>query len=293
MTTALSPIANDYKEADAAGARLLAPLLVNYSRYAHLKEPYSIFLMANWFADKGLLDLAQTRFEVFAAAVLKHAQGLHEEVIGTSPSGLEDYPDDQYGLITDHIEQTMYILVRLLGFAKCRDALSFLTSLQSGVFTRRNSIAATVARYQITGESAEGDLKEIAANPEGRYLLWDQLEAIGELWLFPSAFRDQQLLAEAEMVQWICHPMEYGRAPKAIEFIETRTITSPGKGPRTSYAFRFLEDNEGEERWIIGVAGPYPDFEPPSMGGRWTFSRGDEDTPENRKQAIDRLIREE
>lgn len=293
ITTALSPIARNYKEADAAGARLLAPLLANYSRYAHLKEQYSIFLMANWFAEKGFLNLAHTRYQTFVTGVLKHAEGIYEDVISKSPTGLVQYSEDQWNPMVDYVEQTMYILVRLLGFAKCRDALSLLTSLQSGVFHRRSTVAAIVAKYQITGQAAESDLEQIAASPEGRYLLWEQLEAIGELWLFPSAYRDQQLLAEAEMVEWICHPMEYGRAPKAIEFIETRAITSPGKDPRTIYAFRFIEETERGDRWVIGIAGPYCDFGPPTMGGRWTFSCGHEDTPENRKQAIDRLIREE
>jgi hypothetical protein len=52
------------------------------------------------------------------------------------------------------------------------------------------------------GQSLDlGLLESIGATPQLRWRLWEQLAEVGRLDAFPSHYRDQQLLAEAEMVQ--------------------------------------------------------------------------------------------
>lgn len=296
LSTVFVPIAGDFSKVDQAGAKLFAPLLANFSRFAQLRDQHTLFVVAYRFADKRLLNLRESQYRAFRSACLARGISLQQEFLQRnwdffSDEGANDeWTDDEYDKSV--VEQEMYVIVVLLGFAGMQEAAHFLNLLESDRFGRRIAIAATTSLHQI-GENVTSDmLRKFAENPEGRYLLWERLEAIGALQLFPVDFRDQQLLAEAEMVQWLCHPMEYGRAPKAIEFLETRHLTAPGKGPMTYYAFRYLEPGKDIGRWLVGVAGPYSDFDPPTMGGRWTFSRGDEYTPETQTSSIDRLIRE-
>ena len=71
------------------------------------------------------------------------------------------------------------------------------------------------------------DLERCAANANHRWRLWDILYAVDRLDAFPDAYRDQQLLAEADMVKWLEDPSEYGRPPECSRLISR--VEAPGE----------------------------------------------------------------
>ena len=136
------------------------------------------------------------------------------------------------------------------------------------------SLFAVVSALSHDAEIDDTTVNRLAGQPALRHKLWQLLEQIDKLDPFPAAFGSQQALAEAEMVRWISHPMEWGEPPQEIEFI--RVDEHPAG--EQYYFFRFRDSGYQNGDWIVGMAGPYNAAVPATLYGRSTFSRFDDDS---------------
>jgi hypothetical protein len=113
-------------------------------------------------------------------------------------------------------------------------------------------------------------LERLAADRTLRWRLWQELDEVNRLDVFPAKFRTQRALAEAEMVQWLEYPTEMAGPPEEIKFLMSVDYPASVKSKAFFFKFRHPEFEEGQ--WLVGMAGPYPVAGPPRMGGSKTFS---------------------
>lgn len=123
------------------------------------------------------------------------------------------------------------------------------------------------------GEPISGDaIARVAADASVRATLWSLLQPLDACHLVPAELRSRDAFAEADMVGWLAHPNELGRAPDALE----RMAVFSGKledEDLVLYVWRFRAD---EDTWKAAISGPYPvnPAEGP-LHGTATFSRFD------------------
>lgn len=132
----------------------------------------------------------------------------------------------------------------------------------------------------------DDELEWIARSPRDRYWLFDQLKESGFSNRLPPQCRDQTLLAEGAMVDWLCFGTELGREPDEIEFIHRET-RNQSTGPRLIswmkkrkpvdyyfFKFRVTEEHWSKEAgWTVGMAGGYArDAQPTTSHDGGTFS---------------------
>jgi hypothetical protein len=116
-------------------------------------------------------------------------------------------------------------------------------------------------------------LHRVAACHETRCLLFEILQQLGRLDLFPRKYRTWDAFAAADMVNWLTYPTELGREPDQLQKKAVFTSTKP-EGELALYVWRFRSD---DGPWYAGVSGPYLRHgEPGPLHGHLTFSRFDE-----------------
>ena len=102
---------------------------------------------------------------------------------------------------------------------------------------------------------------EIAADPESRKWLFDGLQKLERTHLYPAEYRTQAALAESDLVNWLIHPTELGRAPEEIELVQAVPFdTATDAGWADYYLFRFRTEPPhwaARYGWLAGVAGPF------------------------------------
>jgi hypothetical protein len=102
---------------------------------------------------------------------------------------------------------------------------------------------------------------EVAADPESRKWLFDGLQKLERTRLYPSEFRSQAALAESDLVNWLIHPTELGRAPEDIELVRAIPFeTGTDAGWADYYLFRYRTEAPhwaARYSWLAGVAGPF------------------------------------
>jgi hypothetical protein len=132
---------------------------------------------------------------------------------------------------------------------------------------------------------------EIAADPEARKWLFDGLQKLERTRLYPAEYRTQAMLAESDLVNWLLHPTELGRAPEEVELVRAVPFdTGTDAGWADYYLFRFRTDPPhwaGRYGWLAGVAGPFLRKDQPtieSLGD--TFSAF---TPWDRKTEVEHV----
>ena len=105
------------------------------------------------------------------------------------------------------------------------------------------------------------DVAAVAADPESRKWLYDGLQKLERFHLYPAAQRTQAALAESDLVNWLIHPTELGRAPEAVELVQTIPFdTGTDAGWADYYLFRFRTDPPhwaARYGWLVGVSGPF------------------------------------
>lgn len=128
------------------------------------------------------------------------------------------------------------------------------------------------------GVVPDGELAKIAQSPRDRFWLVRQLAGMRLSNRLPPACRDQALLAEGSLVDWLCFETELGREPDEIELfhVESRRETS-SKWPvpfmrrrtRVDYFFfkyRVTEDHWArEDGWMVGMAGGFDRGKQPTI----------------------------
>lgn len=132
----------------------------------------------------------------------------------------------------------------------------------------------TVLTLTAWGQSVDpAQTETVAADPETRNWLYQQLGRLKQTARFPAKYRTQAAFAESEMVNWLTYPTELGFPPTAIELV--KVSLSPDNNQEEYYLFRFRSDHPDwkADGWMAGVAGPYPRGGAPTiddLGG--TFS---------------------
>src|SRR5262245_3106917 len=120
---------------------------------------------------------------------------------------------------------------------------------------------AILSLLRLGHEADRQRVVEVAANPETRGILYDQLEKLKRISLYPKQYLTQEALAEADMVNWLIYPTELGRAPDEIELMEIISgDTNTDDGILDWYLFRFRTHPPhwaAEDGWVAGVSGPF------------------------------------
>jgi hypothetical protein len=110
-------------------------------------------------------------------------------------------------------------------------------------------------------EADPASAAEIAADPESRKWLFDGLQKLERTHLYPAECRTQAALAESDLVNWLIHPTELGRAPEEIELVQSVPFdTGTESGWADYYLFRFRTDAPhwaARYGWLAGVSGPF------------------------------------
>jgi len=127
---------------------------------------------------------------------------------------------------------------------------------------------AVIALLRHGEDVAQEHIDAVAASPEMRNWLHDNLSQLLRAELFPRRFRTQEAFAESELVGWLCHPSELGQPPETVELMKVVGIDTESKlGSIDYYVFRFCVDEThwaSERGWMAGVAGPYLRNESPT-----------------------------
>lgn len=131
----------------------------------------------------------------------------------------------------------------------------------------------------------------IAADPESRKWLYDGLQKLERTQLYPARFRTQAALAESDLVNWLIHPTELGRAPDEIELVTTIPFdTETDAGWADYYLFRFRTEPphwSARYGWLAGVSGPFLRKDQPTIQALGdTFSAF---TPWDRKSPLEHV----
>src|SRR5687767_1697854 len=140
---------------------------------------------------------------------------------------------------------------------------------------------------------------EIAALAQDRLTrnrLYDALQTLGRVDLFPAELRTQVAFAESDLSYWLTHPNELGVPPDEIELAAQFTREAADGQSVDYYVFKFRVHPphwSADKGWMVGVAGPYPHGEPPATTAAHTFSRfdrlDDRTLPEHLEQSLTAL----
>ncbi len=141
--------------------------------------------------------------------------------------------------------------------------------------------------------------EEIAADPEPRKWLFDNLQELNKANLFPSTYKTQEAFAESDMINWLLFPTELGRMPDAIESMKIVKVPSnTDDGMVEFYLFRFRSNHKDwiDHGWMAGVSGYYPVKNKPTTSSHgFTFSsfeKWDDKTPDQHVKDIRNLLQE-
>jgi hypothetical protein len=137
-------------------------------------------------------------------------------------------------------------------------------------------IAPVESRLAAGQNPDAAELERFARDRETRRVLYDALEKRQMLHLFPTAYRTQEALAEADLVLWLAHPNELAAPPDEIELMAMVPLPGQSLPGLRYYVFRFRTKPPhwaAEDGWMAGVAGPFAAAGPPEASGAGTFSR--------------------
>jgi hypothetical protein len=137
-------------------------------------------------------------------------------------------------------------------------------------------IGPVKARLVAGQEPDAADLERFARDRETRKVLYEALEHHDKLALFPPQYLTAEAMAEADLVQWLCHPNELGTAPDEMELMATVPAPAEGFAGQRYFVFRYRTKPPhwaAPDGWLAGVAGPYSPDGPPVSSASGTFSR--------------------
>jgi len=170
-----------------------------------------------------------------------------------------------------HLRKNLALILDLLGHLDRQQARQTLESAAGFADARLVYFALkSMLRLGIEPETQAIDM--VAASREMRGFLFLLLEEEGSRYRFPEAFRTQTLLAEWDMVQWLCYPTELAREPDEIELMASGS-DEEDEGDLYVFRFRTHPPHWAAERgWIAGWSGPFEPGEISARAGGETFS---------------------
>ncbi len=118
------------------------------------------------------------------------------------------------------------------------------------------------------------EVAQVAALPQARLLLWRMLEHFGAPDLFPADMRSRPAQAVAELAYWMLHPNEFGAVAAQLEVAEVvPKFIGDSDAEFFVIKFRMPDGHWAGPDWLLGVAGPYFQEDPPFGGPAGAFSR--------------------
>lgn len=168
-----------------------------------------------------------------------------------------DVPDD-----IDYIFLEIEIIADLAGFLPKDDKLTSILYGIMNVFPDRIALYSAISLLRLGEQIRKSDLERFAKDPLLRSLLLDHLSGLGKQELFPEEYYTQYHYAESDLINWLCHPNEFGGPPEKIELIESRVVKNSRNQTGTAYLFKYYyPDNyfgDGEKHgWMVGISGIY------------------------------------
>jgi hypothetical protein len=153
------------------------------------------------------------------------------------------------------------VLLDLLGHVPTPDVEAELRRAVAELTDPRLRLYALLSLLRHDRDVEPGIVAEVAADPESRKWLYDGLQKLERFHLYPAALRTQAALAESDLVNWLIHPTELGRAPESIELVQQIPFdTGTDAGWADYYLFRFrTQPSHWAARygWLAGVSGPF------------------------------------
>jgi hypothetical protein len=137
------------------------------------------------------------------------------------------------------------------------------------------ALAPLLDRLQQGAPVSQEEVAEAAAIPQQRVPLYPILKELGRLDLFPAPLLDESSQGAARLAYWMIHPNELGGPPAALEPVEIVNRQLAGESRRFHvYRYRMPPGHWAERHgWMLGVAGPFADGDPPYLGPHGAFSR--------------------
>ena len=132
-----------------------------------------------------------------------------------------------------------------------------------------------VARISDSMDVQDAEIAAAARNSLTRNRLYDALESIGRIDLFPREYATPEAMAESDLTYWLAHAHELGQAPDEIVLAEKLTRAGADGDTADYYVFKFrtLPPHwAASNGWLAGIAGPYNPGQPVTTA-RATFSR--------------------
>jgi len=132
-----------------------------------------------------------------------------------------------------------------------------------------------VARISDSMDVQDAEIAAAARNSLTRNRLYDALESIGRIDLFPREYSTPEALAESDLTYWLAHAHELGQAPDEIVLAEKFRRAGPDGDTADYYVFKFrtLPPHwAAANGWLAGIAGPYKPGQSVTTA-RATFSR--------------------
>jgi hypothetical protein len=128
---------------------------------------------------------------------------------------------------------------------------------------------ATVARLRRGEKVGQRPIARAAACHETRAILFNELDSLKLLRLFPEKWRTWEAFGAAQMVEWLLYPAELGREPDDLRLEQTYWIDQRSKRAMFIWQFRTQGDP-----WMAAVSGPHLlQGKPRPLDGCLTFSR--------------------
>jgi hypothetical protein len=235
------------------------------------------------YAQAQLLDAGQRRASATVAA-------LRLSRLLDNPSNQDQQTDDEEA--DDVVRWEAGLLLELVGALQVEEGRTVLTAAARHEDTWL-SLWGALGLVKLGAAAPAGAFERAAADPQSRSVLFDQLEALGQLEVFPTRYRTQDALAESDMVCWLIYPTELSQAPDEIEQVVVRRLdTADGIADLYVYRFRTFEPHWAADKgWMVGVAGPFLRREQPttrSLGA--TFSRFESFEDRTTDQHIDAIL---
>lgn len=161
------------------------------------------------------------------------------------------------------------VLLDLLGYVPSSEVIPALRDAIDDFTDPRLRLYAALSLLRQNEEVDASVVRNIAECPESRKWLFDGLQKLERFHLYPATWRTQAALAESELVNWLVHPRELGRAPDEIELMQVVPFDSETDAGWLDY-FLFRYRVEGEHwaarlGWLVGVAGPYVRKDAPTV----------------------------
>jgi len=153
------------------------------------------------------------------------------------------------------------VLLDLLGYLPGPDAIAALREALSIYADPRLKMYAVLSLLRQNEDVDAALVAEVAECAESRKWLYDGLQKIERFQLYPTSLRSQSALAESDLVDWLVHARELGRAPDAVELLQVVPFDSgTDAGWLDYYLFRFRVAGRhwaSRSGWLVGVAGPF------------------------------------